>query len=50
MQPNGPMAITPQESTAISDMELPTVRMASPAKFGDIYGFPLLIIDLMLIG
>ena len=50
MQPNGPMAITPQESTAISDMELPIVRMASPVKFSDMYRFPLLMIDLTLIG
>ena len=35
MQPNGPMAITPQTCDAISARELPTVKIASPARSGE---------------
>ena len=50
MQPNGPIAITPQEWDTISDMALPTVRIASPVRFGEKNGEPFAITALRSTG
>ena len=49
IQPKGPMAITPQTWDATSVRAPPTVRMASPPRYGEMKGEALLIIDFYII-